>query len=88
MVRNDIFSGSLAVFKERGEPACGRAAPEGEPSVPYGAGKLRGLVFAAEGGEIRSNYFQYRAHFRESQSFRLAASRLGGQIERKFPAKT
>jgi len=44
VVRDDIFIGSLAVFtKERGEPACGRAAPEGEPSVPYGAGKLRGF---------------------------------------------
>jgi len=32
--------------------------------------------------------FQYSAHFRESQCFRLAASQLGGQIEGKFPAKT
>jgi hypothetical protein len=41
-----IFSGSLAVFnKERGEPACGRATPEGEPSVPYGAGKIRMALF-------------------------------------------
>jgi hypothetical protein len=75
MVRADIFTGSLAVFEESGEPACGRAAKSGW------------LFFAAFGGEIRSNYFQYRAHFRESQSFRLAASRLGGQIERRFPAK-
>jgi len=28
------------------------------------------------------------AHFSKSQSFRLAASRFGGQIEGKFPAKT
>jgi len=41
MVRADIFTGSLAVFEERGEPACGRAA------------KSRGLVFAAAGGEKR-----------------------------------
>jgi hypothetical protein len=45
----------LEIVKERGEPACGRAALEGEPSVPYGAGKLRGLVFAACGGEKCSN---------------------------------
>jgi hypothetical protein len=76
MVQADIFNESFGSFsKERGDP-CGRTAKSGW------------LFFAAFGGEIRSNYFQYRAHFRESQSFRLAASRLGGQIERKFPAKT
>ena len=51
----------LEIVKERGEPACGRAAPVVETSFHYGAGKLRGLVFAAAGGEMRSNYFQYRA---------------------------
>jgi len=37
----------LEIVKERGEPASGRAA------------KLRGLVFAAAGGEKCSNYFKY-----------------------------
>jgi len=67
----------LAVFnKERSEPACGRAAKSGW------------LVFAAEGGEIRSNYFQYSAHFSKSQRFMGRLASLGGQIEREFPAKT
>ena len=69
------FSGSLAVFEEHGEPAGGRAA------------RLRGLFLAAFGGEKCSNYFQYSAHGRICQAFRLAASRLGGQIERDFPAE-
>ncbi|MBU2578922.1 hypothetical protein KKA09_02285, partial [Patescibacteria group bacterium] len=43
------------IVKERGEPACGRAAPEGEPLVPYGASKLRGLSFAACGSEKYSS---------------------------------
>jgi len=38
----------LEIVKERGEPR-GRAAKSGW------------LFFAAEGGEMRSNYFQYRA---------------------------
>jgi len=50
--------------------------------------KLRGLVFAAFGGEICSNYFQYRAHFSKSQRFVGRLASLGGQIEREFPAKT
>jgi len=40
----------LEIVKERGEPACGRAAKSG------------GFFFAACGGEICSNYFQYSAH--------------------------
>jgi hypothetical protein len=45
-------------------PLCGRAAPVVETSFHYGASKLRGLVFAAAGGEKSSNYFQYRAHYK------------------------
>ncbi len=61
-----FFTGSSAVFiKERGEPACGRAA------------KSQGLVFAAFGGEMRSNYFQYRA-FSKSQRFIGRLASLGG----------
>jgi hypothetical protein len=49
----------LEIVKECGElHRAGRAAPEGETSFPYGVGKLRELVFAAAGGEMRSNYFQ------------------------------
>ena len=52
-----IFFWFLAVFYERTRRARlrARAAPEGELSVPYGAGKLRGIVFAAEprGGEAK-----------------------------------
>jgi len=77
VVQADIFTGSLAVFKERGEPRCaGRAAKSGW------------LFFGAFGGEIRSNYFQYSAHFSKSQSFWGRLASLGGQIEGKFPAKT
>jgi hypothetical protein len=77
VVQADIFTGSLAVFKERGEPRrAGRVAKSGW------------LFFAAFGGEIRSNYFQDRAHFSKSQSFWGRFASLGGQIEGKFPAKT
>jgi len=66
----------MAVFnKERGEPACGRAAKSG------------GFFFAACGGEICSNYFQYSAHFSKSQRFMGRLASLGGQIERKFESK-
>jgi len=37
---------------------------------------------------MRSNYFQYSAHFSKSQSLRGRLASLGGQIEREFPAKT
>ena len=42
MVRDDIFLVFLAVFKERGEPACGRAANYGGfPSPPKAAKCVR-----------------------------------------------
>jgi hypothetical protein len=41
----------LEIVKERGEPACERAAKSGW------------LFFAAFGGEMCSNYFRYRALF-------------------------
>ena len=72
-----FLTGYLAVFtKERGEPACGRAAKSGW------------LFFAAAGGEIRSNYFQSSAHFSKSQRFMGRLASLGDQIEWEFPAKT
>jgi hypothetical protein len=50
--------------------------------------RFRGGLLATFGGEIYSNYFQYRAHFSKSQRFMGRLASLGGQIERKFPAKT
>ena len=67
-----FFTGSLAVFNKE----------RGEPA------KSGWLFLAAAGGEIRSNYFQYSAHFSKSQRFMGRLASLGGQIERKFPAKT
>jgi hypothetical protein len=62
-------------MEERGEPAL-RASR-----------KLRGLAFAAFGGEKCSNYFQYSAPARKSQQFRGRLASLGDQIERNFPVK-
>jgi len=68
------FNVKIVVVKEKLEIVKER----GEPT------KSGCLFFAAAGGEIRSNYFQYRAHFSKSQRFMGHLASLGGQIERDF----
>ncbi len=68
-----FLSGSLAVFKNAAKPL-----------------KLnfRGLpVFAAAGGEMRPNYFQYTQPVRNSQIHLARFGGLGNQIERNFGLK-
>ncbi|PIU98758.1 hypothetical protein COS60_01370 [Candidatus Wolfebacteria bacterium CG03_land_8_20_14_0_80_39_317] len=48
---------------------------------------FRGLAVAAEGGEMRSNYFQNRAPVRKSQISLVRLASLGDQIVRDFGRK-
>ena len=68
------FSGSLAVFEERGEPACGRAANhEGFSSPPQAAKNVRTILsIRSQSGKV-------------NDLGRLAS--LGDQIERDFGRK-
>jgi len=67
------FFGSFS--KERGEPACGRAA------------KSRGLFLVAAGGEKCSNYFQDSAPARNCQVRLARFGGLGDQIVGGFGRK-
>ncbi len=48
---------------------------------------FRGLLLAAEGGEMRPNYFQYTQPARNSQICLAPFAGLGNQIERNFGLK-
>jgi len=70
------FSGSLAVFEERGEPACGRAANYGGLFSPPQAAK-----------NVRTNL--RIVHLREKVNFPFAASlrsaaKLKGKLKEKI----
>jgi len=72
-----FFTGSLAVFnKECGESGSRRASRLTER-----------FTFAAEGGEMRPNYFQYTQPARKSQIFGSRLASLGDQIVRNFGRK-
>jgi len=78
MVRDDIFTGSLAVFKNRGEPRCaGRAAPiqAGESLPPSAAKNVRTIFNIVHQREKVNNL--------EAASLR-SATKLNGIFQSKF----
>jgi hypothetical protein len=70
------FSGSLAVFEERGEPACGRAANhEGFSSPPQAAKNVRTIL------SIRS---QQGIVKHSASPLRGSAAKLNGIFQLKY----